>query len=84
MRIGQAWKNVQSREDLVRYIRALATDLENDPESWENSKLDTYLDSLARWLGSIDTVFTNMGEEPPDEPSWGLVALMLYAAKIYE
>lgn len=83
MRVGQAWKNVQSKEDLVLYIRALADDLENNAGSWENPKLEQYLDSLARWLGSIDAVFENMGEEPPTEPTWGLMALMLYAAKIY-
>ena len=75
---------VQSRQDLIAFIAALRRDLERNEPEWENPTLDRYLEALAAWTEDMDGYFRNRGEEVPAEPSWRLIADMLYAAHIYE
>lgn len=75
---------VQSRSDLVEFVRQLHAHLRQAPERWENRDLNAYLESLAAWLEDIDGYFKGRGEPVPDSPSWSLIAQMLQAASIYE
>ncbi|HTI97382.1 MAG TPA: hypothetical protein VL527_00660 [Dongiaceae bacterium] len=68
---------MKTRADAVQAIRHLLTQLENNPNSWENPTLDRYLDSLAAWLEAS-------GKKADRTPSWDLIIEMLEAAKIYE
>jgi hypothetical protein len=77
-------KSVRTREDLASFVRALASDLAANGESWGNPELGRFLESLSAWIMDMPGYFRNQGTEPPEEPTWNLVATMLHAAKIYE
>ena len=51
---------------------------------WENAALDDYLEALSAWIADSPGYFANRGEEPPEQPSWSLVAMMLAAARSHE
>ena len=68
---------MKTREDVVATIQELLVDLEANPEGWENSTLDRYLDAMAAWL-------EDSGKKDNRPPSWELIGDMLKAAKIYE
>jgi hypothetical protein len=68
---------MKTREDAVIAIRNLLSNLEENPDSWENPSLDRYLESMAAWLESY-------GNKHSPEPSWDFIVQMLEAAKIYE
>ena len=42
MKIHEMVDGVQSKVDLVNFIEALACDLREHPESWENNSLDRF------------------------------------------
>ena len=53
--VGQL-EDIQTREDLVAFVRALLADLvENaDKAEWENPTLERYLEALAAWTEDLD------------------------------
>ncbi|MDA0644764.1 DUF7660 family protein [Nonomuraea ferruginea] len=74
---------VQSREDLVRYVKSLHQELINGAD-WENPTLDRYLEALAAWMDSSPGFYRNMGQPEPVDATWSFVAHALGAATIYE
>jgi hypothetical protein len=74
----------ESRSDFVAFVRALRRSFEEDPAQWENQDLSSYLDALAAWVEDMDGYFQGTEQEPPDRPSWKLLAQMLAAARVYE
>lgn len=77
-------EDVRSRADLAKFILQLRDDLVSNPDSWENPDLERYLEALGAWTADMDGWFANRGDNEPAQPSWSLVAHMLYAAVIYE
>lgn len=77
-------KSIKTKEDLVNFIKLLVRDLKDDPDSWENSRLDRYLDALSAWTEDMEGFFANVGEPFPETPNWRLIGIMLLAAKRYE
>jgi hypothetical protein len=74
---------VESREDLVTFVRELLHDFETKRDEWENVTLEDYLESVAAWVEDADPIFIEEGI-PTNPPSWKTFAHILYAAKIYE
>jgi hypothetical protein len=77
---------VQTREDFIKFVGALAEDFEvngSNPRIWENRTVDTYLGGVCSWVYDMDQVFKNRGEATP-EPSWHLFATILFAAVRHE
>jgi hypothetical protein len=74
---------VDSKESLADFLGALEESARNHPESWENSRLDRFLEAWSGWLRESDGYFRNRGETPPTQPSWAFVAQMLIAARSY-
>ncbi len=76
---------MNSRGDLVQFIYALQSDLDEHPEEWENSDLHTYLGALAAFLGDAHGYYRNRKEDADaDLPSWRLLADSLQAASVYD
>lgn len=61
----------------------LRDDLIANGHTWENPRLERYLEALAGYIQDVDGAFANRGEPMP-EPSWWLIALLLSTAKDYE
>ncbi|MGC2087683.1 MAG: hypothetical protein WA702_30450 [Bradyrhizobium sp.] len=77
-------KIVKSKEDLADFVESLRQDLLQDPDSWENPTLESYLDAMASWIRSMDHYRRNAGLPPAEIPDWSIFADILSAAKIYE
>ncbi len=72
-------KSVASKESFVRFLEALRRDYLNDPGSWENQTIDSFLWAAASWVedyAGADVDFEN--------PDWKTVAAMFYMGKLYE
>lgn len=76
--------SISDKESLAWFLAALADSLQESPEEWENGDLGTFIRAWAAWLHDSDGYFRGRGELPPEQPSWGLIAQMLLAARIYE
>lgn len=73
---------VQSREQLIALVEAMAAKTLADPEAWENPTLACYLEALAAWLTDMAKHREHFGGAL--EPSWQTFADAIYAAAIYE
>jgi hypothetical protein len=69
--------NMKTREDAIEAIHKLCSDLQRNPDSWENPTLERYLEAMGAWLEGY-------GNKANPPPSWELIIQMLEAAKIYE
>lgn len=76
--------NVSTRDELVAFAKSLAADFRENPDAWENTTVDAYLEAFAAWVEDMDGFYLNQGESIPESPSWRVVADMLMAAKMYE
>ena len=76
--------HVASRDDVVGVLRSMINDFRKNPDAWENTTIDSYLDGLATSLEDLDQVYADRGEIPPSQPSWQLVAQLLVGASAYE
>ena len=84
MDLYKALENVQTRQDLVRFIQALRQDFLEGKSKWESPTLDSYLDTLAAVIDGLDARFANQGLHLPDQLSWHLLAEVLLTATTYE
>jgi hypothetical protein len=76
--------HIKDRDGLARFVQDLATDRRNNPNSWENTELDTFLEAMSAWLKSADNLYRNFNRELPEQASWAFFAEMLLAARVYE
>lgn len=84
MKIHELIREISSKEDLADFVEALCDDLKENPDRWENAKLESFLMAMGRWIRVMDNYYKNTGQPIPNAPSWRTVADMLYAAKMYE
>lgn len=75
---------IRSREDFIRFTRALVRDLDQAPHEWENNDLRSFLEAMAAWTEAMDGWYRNVGETMPVTPSWKTLGQILAAAKVYE
>ncbi|MGG4444804.1 DUF7660 family protein [Brevibacillus fortis] len=79
MDLFEKCENVDSKDELIEFIKALRHDLQVNPEEWENLSLAAFLEAMESWME--DT--TDMGYLA-DQPEWKSLAAILYMGKIYE
>jgi hypothetical protein len=77
-------EQIETREDLARFIAALKDDFVANRDEWENWDLGAYLESMAAWMTDMDRYRRHVGQPFSSEPSWKAFAEILYAGKIYE
>lgn len=65
-------------------VYELSKDYRENPQSWENKDLGTFLEALAAWLEDMDGYYLHQRQPIPEKPDWKNVADMLMAAKLYE
>ncbi|WP_063774858.1 DUF7660 family protein [Kitasatospora azatica] len=75
---------VQSREDLVAFIRDLHAEYLQRGTGWENASLDRFLEALASWIEDSPGSYRNRKLELPAEGDWTFFARALGAATVYE
>lgn len=75
---------IASHADVARVVREMAEDLRRNPNAWENSTLERFLDALSASLSALPNLYANRGESFPDQPDWKILAEMLVMASGYE
>ncbi len=75
---------IQTRADLVAFIKALRADLKAEPKKWENATLESFLGALASWTEDMNGYYENQSREVPKTPTWRTLGEMLAAARVYE
>ncbi|MDR7240169.1 DUF7660 family protein [Neobacillus drentensis] len=84
MELNEKIGSVKNREDLIRFIFHLRTDLQNNREKWGNVTLDDYLEAMEGWISEMDRFYLNSNQPIPNQPSWKTIADILYASSMYE
>lgn len=84
MTLAEQAQAVQTREELVAFILALAANLRDNPDGWENVKLASYLGAMAAWIQDMEGYYKNNGMDISKQSIWKVTADMLMAARIYE
>ena len=54
---------IHTRQDFVEFMEVLAHDRHANPDQWENSDLDSYLEALGGFVDDLDGYFKNRGEK---------------------
>ncbi|MGG4450900.1 DUF7660 family protein [Brevibacillus porteri] len=79
MDLFEKCENVDSKDELIEFIKALRHDLQVKPEEWENLSLAAFLEAMESWMeDTIDMGYLS------DQPEWKSLAAILYMGKIYE
>ncbi len=84
MNLTEQMNTVFSRQDFVSCVRALRDDLRENPDNWENSDLESFLNAMATWVEDMDGYYINRGQPVPQQPNWQVLMDILRAAKVYE
>jgi hypothetical protein len=76
---------VTDRQTFIKFINLLRQDLMDNPESWENKKLDDFLEALSAYAEDIQGYYDNTKHNVnADEPNWQTFADIFKGASIYE
>jgi hypothetical protein len=75
---------INTQEDFAAFVQKLQHDFKENPGSWENRDLPSFLEAIAGWVGDMDGYFQNQGKEAPPQPTWKLLGAILLAARVYE
>lgn len=76
--------DINSREDFLRFLEALISELNSQDVKWENATLESYLEAMKGWAQDMDGYFEQTNLPAPQNVDWRLFATMLRAASIYE
>ena len=77
--------NINSRASFIEFIESLHADLLQNKEKWQNSTLETFLETLAQYAMDIQGYYDYAAPGiNADNPSWKVFADMLVGASIYE
>ena len=58
-------EQVNSREDIVRFVKELSDVVREDASKFGNTELSRYLEALSGWTDDMDGYFNNRGEAVP-------------------
>lgn len=76
-------EEIKTREDFSNFIKLLLVDYKTHGDSWENIKIEHFLDSISEWVLVMKTQYdTELSIE--QENKWQTMAKVFYAGKIYE
>ncbi len=79
--LNQKLEQVQDEQSFVAFLRALAEDKRNNPESWEWDKIEAFLEASAAWAEDTKNGTKRYGL--PDN-IWMRLAEIIYCGKVYE
>ena len=84
MTLAEHNNSIGSRDDFVALVKAMSKDLRENPSTWENASLESFLEALGAWVEDMDGYYINQGKPVPTQPDWKVAADMLMAARTYE
>ena len=76
---------IHSKDDFIKFLGFFLEDYHENFEKWENSNLESFLQSMLSWTEDADGYYQNIeASDIIDNPSWRLFADMLLASTMYE
>ncbi len=76
---------VTDRQTFIKFIDLLRQDLLDNPETWENKKLDDFLEALSSYAEDIQGYYDNTKQNVnADQANWQTFADIFKGASIYE
>ena len=72
------------KKDFVLFVETLTQDFKGNPESWDNNRLDLYLEGISSWTGDMEGYYENNNIDITKLNQWQIFANILVAASIYE
>lgn len=74
-----------TREDFIQCLNDLRKSLKEEPQKWENTSLEDFLEAMVAYTGAIQQMYINTNQNiNADEPNWKVFADILEGAAIYE
>jgi len=77
-------EEINDKQDFIRFVESLVTDLRNNPNDWENRSLESYLEAISNWVEDMEGYYLNNNLPMPESINWNVFADILIAAKMYE
>jgi hypothetical protein len=77
-------EDVETQQDLARFIGRLHEDLNDHPEDWPNAALGSYLEAMSGWVQDMDGYFSHTGQDLARMSPYKLFAQILLASAHYE
>ncbi len=71
---------VGTRDELVKFLLALRTNLVSHPENWENSTLESFFEAMSAWINDEQ----GWSRDYPGREIWRYLAGAVAAASMYE
>lgn len=84
MDINERIAAVITKDDFIKFLRALIDNNTNSPEEWEGKTISDYLESIQSWIEDMEGYYENNNLEIPSNVDWGFFATVFYVGKIYE
>lgn len=76
---------VTDRKSFIKFIDLLRKDFVDNPESWENKKLENFLEALSSYADDIQGYYDNTNQNVnADKPNWQTFADIFKGATLYE
>jgi hypothetical protein len=76
---------VTDRQSFIKFIDLLRKDFVDNPESWENTKLEDFLEALSSYATDIQGYYDNTNQNiNAVEANWQTFADIFKGASIYE
>ena len=76
---------VTDRQTFIKFLDLLRQDFLENRDSWENDKLESFLEALSAYTTDIQGYYDNTNQNMnANTPSWHTFADIFKGAKIYE
>jgi hypothetical protein len=76
---------VADRKAFIKFMDLLRKDFVDNPESWENKKIDDFLEAISSYANDIQGYYDNTNQNVnADEPNWQIFADIFKGAILYE
>lgn len=78
-------KNLQSKQDFMKFLESLIDHYHKNSSEWENATLEDFLSAMLSWVEDAEGYYKNIGElDVINNPSWRLFSDILIASSMYE
>ena len=78
-------RTIRSREEFILFVWELLGEYKSNPNAWgANDSLELYIQGIASASQDIDGLYLNRDEAFPKQPSWRMLAEILWMATDYE
>ena len=76
---------VTDKNTFIEFLKTFREDMVQNPDKWENSNLNDFLEAMTRYTEDIQGYYDNTNQDIDSEkPSWKVFADILKGASIYE